>query len=396
MNTARKIALLGLVASLTAAIVFTPAPETRAADHGDAPFASQEREADIADLYAFLDPNDNTRLIVAVTHQGFIVPGEAVNFGFYDPTIRFQIEVETNGDARPDDEILVSFGPRTSTTEPQTASITLTSGRTFTARTTPPTLSGTAPAPIVDTDDQSGVRFFAGVVDDPFFFDIPGFNRFVASARAGNIDPSTLQRGRDTFAGYNAMGFALSIPLSQLPFEGNVIGFNVNSQIQSKSTLKNGVLRLKGPFQTVDRMGNPAVNVVLIPFARKDEYNFATNATVGDAFVGNIVDFLALFGTDATSTGILAGLAVTNGDYLRVDRTIANSGTGGGNNEGAGFPNGRRLGDDVVDTFLFVVANRTPLSDNANSNDVLRRNEFPFFAPSHQPLDAGETDLTQN
>ena len=76
--------------------------------------ASQEREADIADLYAFLDPNDNTRLILAVTHQGFIVPGEAVNFGYYDPTIRFQIEVETNGDARSDDEIVVAFGTTSS------------------------------------------------------------------------------------------------------------------------------------------------------------------------------------------------------------------------------------------------------------------------------------------
>jgi hypothetical protein len=393
MQRTGKSAFAALLAALAFALLLAPTPPINAADHGDAPFSSQEREADIADLYAFLDPNDNTKMVIAVTHQGFIVPGEALNFGYYDPTIRFQIDIENTGDARADDTIVVSFGPRTSTSDPQMATITLPNGRTFMAPTTPASLSATAPTPTLTTDAPSGVVFFAGVVGDPFFFDIPGFSRFVASARAGNLDPTTLQRGRDSFAGYNTMGFALSIPLTQLEFNGDVIGFNVNSQVQSKVTIKNGTVRSKGRFETIDRMGNPAVNVVLIPFAHKDEYNFATNAdNANNVFTDDILDFLALFGTDDTSIGILAGLAVANGDFLRINRTIANTGSGGGTNAEAAFPNGRRLGDDTVDILLFVIANRTPLSDNANSNDVALRDTFPFFAAAQQPRDPGTID----
>ena len=54
----------------------------------------------------------------------------------------------------------------------------------FFAPATVPSLAATAPTPVV-TDDPSGVKFFAGEVDDPFFFDIPGFNRFVGSVLAG-------------------------------------------------------------------------------------------------------------------------------------------------------------------------------------------------------------------
>jgi len=46
----------------------------------------------------------------------------------------------------------------------------------------------------------------------------------------------------------------------------------------------------------------------------------------------------------------------------------------------------------VVDTELFLINNRRPLSDNANANDVPFRNTFPFFAPSHQPFAPGTID----
>ena len=153
----------------------------------------------------------------------------------------------------------------------------------------------------------------------------------------------------------------------------------------------------RGTFVNVDRMGNPAINTVLIPFARKDEYNFAsTQDDAAGRFADDIVATLTKLGTNATNIGILASVAVTNDDFLRVDPTVANSGPGGGNNPGAGFPNGRRLGDDTIDTILFFVANQTPIGDGVNGNDVPLTNTFPFFAPPHQPLDAGIDDFTRN
>ena len=75
-----------------------------------------------------------------------------------------------------------------------------------------------------------------------------------------------------------------------------------------------------------------------------------------------------------------------------LDTTIANSGPGGGNNSGAGFPNGRRLQDDVIDTILTLVNNGSPLGDNVNANDVPFRDVFPYLASPHQPLDMGVVD----
>ncbi len=144
-------------------------------------------------------------------------------------------------------------------------------------------------------------------------------------------------------------------------------------------------------------MATPAVNVALIPFNRKDEFNSAT--TMEDAngrFAPSIVATLRGLGTDDTSIGILAQVAVTRGDFVRVDLTIPNTNVGQpdaqGNRDNAGFPNGRRFGDDVVDTELFFINNRQPLTDNANLPDIPYRNVFPYIAPPHQPFPPGTID----
>ena len=75
----------------------------------------------------------------------------------------------------------------------------LTGGRSssFSAPTTVPNLSATAATPVITTDAGTGIAFYAGENDDPFFFDIPAFSRFTASARAGAADPTVFNRGRD-------------------------------------------------------------------------------------------------------------------------------------------------------------------------------------------------------
>lgn len=388
-----KAMLAGLVTVLALSLVAVPAPPTQAADHSEAPTADEDRPNDIGDIYAFLDPNDNTKMVFAFTVVGFIVPSENANQGFFDAHSRYRIELEETGDAKADRFIDITFSAQTSRTTPQTATIVLPNGTSITAPTTPPSLAPTAPAPTVTTN-ANGVAFFAGVVDDPFFFDIPAFNRFVASVLGGNPDPSQFDRGRDSFAGYNTLGVALSVPTSLLNFNNDVIGVDLLTQRQVKRTFKpkTGEFVYKGKYANVDRMATPAVATALIPFARKDEYNFAsTEDDAAGTFANDIVATLTALGTNEANIGILASVAVTNGDFLRVNRTTANTGTGGGTGAG-GFPNGRRLGDDTIDTILFFVANQNALGDNVNRNDVDLRNEFPFFAASQQPREPGVVD----
>ena len=110
----KKLAFAALALAVTLATLLSSSiVNTRAADHFDAPLVSNDQGADIADAYFFLDPNDNTRAIVAMTVQGFIVPGEATNAGGFDHNIRYRFELENTGDARPDRFLDVTFTPRT-------------------------------------------------------------------------------------------------------------------------------------------------------------------------------------------------------------------------------------------------------------------------------------------
>jgi uncharacterized protein DUF4331 len=394
MKTLRRLAL--------AAVLMAAPFAAHAADHAEAPLVEADQAADIADVYAFLDPSDNTRAILAFDVHGFIVPGENANLGAFDPDVLFRFEIENTGDAVPDRAILVRFSKQTSRSQPQTATVTMTGARgslavSFTAPTT--VSSSTLPAanaPVVTTDPVSGISFFAGLRDDPFFFDIPAFNRFVGSVLGGSADPSLLSRGRDTFAGYNINMIALSVPVSLLKGSaGDVIGVGAATLRHRNTHLsQKGDPVDAGDFVQIDRMGVPAINTALIPFARKDEYN---RARAGDdangKFATDIVGALTALGTNSTNIGILADVAVTHGDLLRLDTSVANSGPQGGTSAGAGFPNGRRPTDDVIDTILFLVTNGAlTTGDNVSANDSIFGDAFPFFAQPHQPLATGTVD----
>lgn len=397
----KKFAALALALNLLLVLAVIPTSQVGAADHGDAPALGADRSADINDVYLFLDPADNSKVIILLTVNGFIVPAEAVNFGVFDPNLRYRFELEANGDPVSDAFVDVTFSEKiNSGATPQTATISSTFFPTFTAPTTAANLNPTPPTPTVTTDAGTGISFFAGLVDDPFFFDIAGFNRFTASVVAGTPNPTFLQRGRDSFAGYNTLSMGFSVPVqllrSRLNIANNTLGVLCRTQRRTSSVLRSPSRFASPSFTDVDRMGNPAINVALIPYPRKNEYNLGTPADDANGrYAASIVGTLTALGTNATNIGILATVAVSKGDYLHLDLTKANSGPGGGTNAGAGFPNGRRLADDTIDTILFFVANQNVLGDSVNANDVPLRDVFPFFGFSQQPRDSGD-DNTKN
>jgi Domain of unknown function (DUF4331) len=389
MRAWQKVLGFGLLAALPAI----------AADHGDAPFASVKRSADIGDLYVFLDPNDNDRVVVIGTVTGFTVPGEAVNFSVFDHELVFEFQFETTFDAVPDQRIRVRFSrKRTSGATPQTATIILPDGQTFQAPTTSSNLGDVPPEPTITTGPED-IDFFAGSADDPFFFDIPGFGRFVTSVLGGAADPTQLERGRDSFAGYNTLVIALSIPVS---FFGSLTDdtLGVNFAVRNRTVTD-------PRRRQIDQAGNPGVNVVFVPLDLDDLQNrSSTVRNTRNRIPPAILATLDALGTDQAGIDLLTELVVTNGDFLRVDTTIANTGPGGGDNEGAGFPNGRRPGDDVIDTTLAIVTNGAVISDNVDDDTGdFRRDEFPFLAPPIQPFppddppgptESSVDDLTQN
>jgi len=395
-----RIALLVMTSMMACAMLLMPASRINAADHRDGPrFGLGYLSIDIDDLYLFLDPNDNTKVILAFDVAAPIIPAENANAGFFDSSANFRLQIENTGDARGDLSIDITFTKPTAPDQPQMAIITLPRGQTFMAPTTVPSATAnTPPPPVVTTDPATGISFVAGLADDPFFFDLPGELRYRASRLAGTPDPSFFARARDSFAGYNALMIALSVPASLLRRPaGNIIGLSVHAQLNSKTDRSPDGDRNFGKFVTVDRMGVPAINTIFVPFLRKDEYNRAS--TVDDAngmFASDIVNTLRQLHTDDISIQILARLAVTKGDMLRLDLSMPNSGPGGGDNAGAGFPNGRRPQDDVIDAIVTLINNRVQQGDNVNGNDVPFLNAFPFFAPPTQPFPNGVDDRTRN
>ena len=394
MSACTSRLLKSTLAAVTAGMTFlTGLPPSMAADHGDAPFASVKRSGDLNDLYVFLDPNDNSRVAVILTLTGFTVPSEAVNFSVFDRELVYEFEFDTTFNARPagrDRRIQVRFSrKRTSGATPQTATIILCRdqcsesppiGRRFRALTTSSTLNDNPPAPTI-TAGRNGILFFAGSADDPFFFDIPGFNRFVGSVLAGAPNPALFHRGRDSFAGYNTLVIAFSFPVS-------FFGLIRNDVLGATARVFNpSVTRVSR--QQIDRVGIPGVNVAFVPLDLDDVQNRSSivKNTTG-RIPAAIVQTLQALGTNQASIDLLAGLVVTRGDFVRVNTTIPNTGPGGGNNTGAGFPNGRRPGDDVIDTTLSIVTNGLITTGDNVEDDTgnLRRDVFPFLAPPIQPF----------
>ncbi len=388
-----------LALALGLAVQTIPPTRTAASDHIDSPIITQDRGADLADTFAFLDPNDNSKVVLLMSTQAFVVSGEHFGMAIFDSNIRYRFEIENTGDAKADAYVDITYSKGLGRVTPQTATIELPNGKKFTAQTTVSDQEYTAPEFVVTNNSENNASFYAGVADDPFFLDDTGANRMVASAimNPGHPDLKRLSErgGRDTYAGLNTLITAIEIPVSMLKGKGNVIGINAVTQRRENQKIKdNGVVEGSGDWVTIDRDGNPLVNNGLIPPARKDEYNAAS--TEDDAkgrFKDDIIKSLKLFNTDDAHIAMLAKVAVEKGDILRLDTTVPNKGAGGGTNKDGGFGKmgGRRLQDDVVDGTFTIINNGKPLGDKVDGNDKPFGNQFPFVAKPNQPSPPGSS-----
>jgi Domain of unknown function (DUF4331) len=269
---------------------------------------------------------------------------------------------------------------------------------------------------------DSGEAVFAGPREDGFFADTPGIfdlldARIVSPSPSGTFGQNG--GGVDGFKGFNVLAIAIQIPVSSLPslpytdaFFGPTTGVGVYASVSRQKSM---VLRtdaepaFSGPFVQVNRMGNPLFNEVLVALKDKDVYNrinptadavqFATYALNPELAV--LIN--AVFGLSLTTNGRTDLAAVFIPDVIRVDTTtdpVRLAGQPGFNRLGfiggdttngksSGWPNGRRLGDDVVDIALTALASGpsystiTLVGDNVNSNDQLYNQVFPYSGTPH-------------
>lgn len=337
-----------------------------AADHKEAPLIADDPAADINDVYAFPNPADATRFVIAMTVNPLTDPDQNGNANF-SPSVRYRFEIDLNNDGKPERSVFVTFSKIENGA--QTMSVDFP-GRDndFTAPVQLGSFAPAAPAPVVTTS-PNGIAAFAGLRDDPFFFDLTGFNRF--RANTGNFS------GRDAFAGTNVSILALEVPLQTLT--GGVKQFQVwGATDRRRSTVirsaSGKLITSSGPWEQIERMGNPAIATALIAKKNRDKFNIIAPSKDGREFAAEMLASLDGYGTNAQNKAILATVAVPDTLKLNLDNA-------------PGFPNGRRPQDDVIDGLLFFIFNQpsTPPADGVNANDVAFLTTFPYFAAPHQP-----------
>ena len=282
-----------------------------------------------------------------------------------------------------------------------------------------------------------GGKVFAGQRDEYFYIDVGGV------FDALNLRSIGMSGGIDTTKGYNVSTIAVEVPIADLtrsravpsgPTASDaVIGVWATSSRRTVQIRNNGQVMTSGAWQQVSRLGNPLVNEVVIPLGLKDAFNSLSPEfdgtiprvvqAVTDPELARIMalvygitipppprnDLVQIFGTGIpvnAVTGPNYTTFLSDGtahEYLRLNVAIPITPIGSMNRLGllggdvAGFPNGRRVFDDVTDIALRAVAGGTPftpatnmapnntLGDGVSSNPegpLLTR--FPYLLPPNQ------------
>ena len=267
---------------------------------------------------------------------------------------------------------------------------------------------------------------FAGSREDGFYADIPGIADLLDSRILMNKKGNGLGQdgtGVDGFKGFNVLHYAIEIPLTDLPsfaYQGAFTKGGLNSGVGVYASVSRPRITLRsttgdnassGPYIQVNREANPLFNEALVAIRDKDNYNRdlpTSDASKYKTYALNS-ELAALinktFSTNFATTGRTDLAAVYIPDVIRVDTTtgpVRASGEAGFNRLGfiggdtlttssgasvpGGWPNGRRLGDDVIDIALTAIASGpsyttvTLVGDNVNSNDQVYNTTFPYAA----------------
>jgi flagellar basal body-associated protein FliL len=422
-----------------------------ASSHREAPLISQDPTADATDLYAFVSPDAPDTVTFVGNFIPLQDPASGPNFFKFGDDVRYEFNIDNNGDAVAD--VTYRFTFATQVVDPNTflyntgpvasfADDTLNVKQTYTvtrvdAAGESEVASGLSvapynvgPASMPDYEALAaeavhelpgGGQVFAGPRDDPFFAALgPIFDLL-------QVEPAAPDAGyADYLAGKNVHSIVLQVPHTAVTSDGAaatdpaganaIIGVCLTSHRQSTTVLgADGTRTPQGDFVQVSRLCNPLVNEVVVPLAAKDLFNRSLPADDGqflpgvqDPIPGRLIP--AIYGVDVPPaprddlvTIFLTGIpdlnqpaGVTPSEQLRLNLAVPPTdapdplGVLAGDN--AGFPNGRRLTDDVVDIALRAVAGGTPftpdfnvapnnaLADGVTANDKALLDTFPYVA----------------
>jgi hypothetical protein len=395
--------LLGAAAALSLVL----AAPVFAADHRDAPTIDDYSAIDINDVFMFRDPPcttgscGNANLVVALSTQAVADPQFGSSYHFQENAL-YRLNFTTRKDADPTAHIDFVFGPFGNGPNCPTGPACQTYRAVFPNHVVIEGFAtqGTSAAKHIDPTPNfataGGITVFAGPREDPFFFDLVGFNRAIASG-----DPSKFT-SVDAFKGKNINAIVLEFPVNMVFPSGSCTlrptpPFFTPCGVWAVTYLGNFNFDDPEHFEKhpealrqVDRMGNPAVNTALIPAALKDSFNFGEPEDDPKNFAGVIVNQIATLDqkfcpniladcNPNPNVPLLASVAVP--DVLRF-----------ASNAPDGYPNGRRLFDRTTDLLISLILQAPGFSDGTSAKQYCLPSpdfpqnpaKFPFLAPPLQ------------
>ena len=453
--------VLGVV-GLASAIAISGMTLGSASSHREAPLISQDPVADNTDVYAFVAPDASNSVTLVANWIPLEVPNAGPNFYRFGDDVLYTINVDNNGDAVADVEYgfrfhtvvknpstyLYNTGPVTSLNDPdlnvhQYYSVTETKNGVSTViadnlEVAPPAIGPRSTPNYASTLAKqatytlpNGMKVFAGPRDDPFFvdlgsvFDLGGLRPL----NGAHVLPLPAAGGRDGLAGKNVHSIAIQVPKSRVVTATEpTIGVWSDTYRRKVRVLSNdGSQSDSGDWVKVSRLGMPLVNEVVVPIGAKDRFN--ASEPVDDAqFAAGVLDpelarlipvlYPGVNVPAAPRTGDIVPIFLTGipglnqpahvkpSEMIRLNTSIAPTpwaqqnrlGLLAGQNDG--FPNGRRLIDDVTDIELRALAGGTPftpsfnvfpnnaLTDGVDSNDKPFSTSFPYLAAPFAGYDA--------
>jgi hypothetical protein len=417
---------------------------SNASSHREAPLTAADPQIDNTDVYAFVSPDKPNTVTLVSSWIPFEEPAGGPNFYPWAERTNYDVNIDNDGDAKADityrwdfkthykngNSFIYNNGPVTSLHDAnllvrQTYDLyRIKNGHRSTLLDNAPVAPsrvGNASMPGYNANlfdkavkgAKGNIQSWVGQSDDPFFLDLRVFDLLYGADFS--------EAGDDTLAGFNVNTMALQIPKGQLrgPNDSVIGVWNTASRPSMRVQRADGSQTFSGKDVQVSRLGMPLVNEVVVPVGAKDYFNGSKPAkdaqflpAVQDPELPHLVnavyptldvpdsdpgtagiqraDLIQVFLTGIPNLNKPAGVKASEMLRLNIDTPPCSSscstlGVIGG--DVAGFPNGRRLSDDIIDVALRVTmgvllpthsAGADTLGDGVDANDVPFLNAFPY------------------
>ncbi|MBE9186412.1 DUF4331 domain-containing protein [Microcoleus sp. LEGE 07076] len=394
MKLTKKIRQTILALEVALIVVLTPGI-IAASDHDDGEVDIKGRAVNLTDLYVYREKDQNSGaadgdLVFTMNSN----PRSVARYQYYfSTTALYQFHITQVGDVnstptgRADIILRFAFSPPNNKGMQAVAITVVRNGSETTTKTTVNGgLIATTPLnsnSVVNTVPVGGsnLTVFAGLREDPFFFDVEQFFRVRAGAlgtgaKVGFKEPS---RAIDFTKGYNVNTIAVRVPKAFLQAGTGANTFDVWSTV----SIRDGA----GGFKQFERLARPAINegLIVTPEFLEAFNNIpprldlsAAAAPVRQEAVATLNAVDLLDGSDNVDPNAIAGAFLP--DVMRID-TTKTSGYASATNAQGSLIGGRMLMDDVIDITLGALVG-SPVGDNVSYNGTPGNP-----AQGHKPLE---------